>query len=126
MIEDSVGKIKFMASVSGRDFVNIFDFKAILSSHYSTRELISFIQKTHPVSFETFKGEIGSPQGVVKVNKKPPEYTYKNTKVKAFRPEDPVAVQKSITQQRHCVEALIRKRLSTFYPNDVKFVNFEK
>jgi hypothetical protein len=108
-----------MASVSGRTVVNIFDSEPIFKK-YSPMELMKFIAAFPLKDNQTYKPDVAVPVGALKIMKRPPEYTYKNTLIKAYRPDDPVLVQKNRSEQLHSIESNLRRRVY-----DYKFVNFE-
>lgn len=120
--------LKLMASVSGRTVINIFDSDRILRK-YTPQSLINYARHSTASKAPDYNSDVRVPEGVLKILKRPADYTYKNTATRAYRPDDPIAHQKSRAEQLHNIEINLRRRNAQFsgssFSVDQRFVNFE-
>lgn len=124
VLDNVVDNLKMMASVSGRTVINIFDSDPLLRRQ-SPQELIAYVHSCPTPIPEEYSSDVGVPEGHVRILKRPAEYTYKNTHTKAFRPDDPIAHQKSRAEQLHNIEINLRRRNAQLDTSAPRFVNFE-
>lgn len=131
-LEAKVKRLREMAIVSGRTTVNIFDTEPLLKQ-YRTSHLISYLYSRHSRESEekgdshkppTQRQEAVTKQATVRVIKRPPDYTFKRTATRAYRPDDPLGMQRARADQQHHVEEALRRHADRegLFPS---FVNYD-